>query len=190
MSDIKLNSTKLIKNYATALFESVNSDQMQEQILEQITAIDQLINNDIEIKAFMCSPIVKNIDKLKVIDLITEKFIIQAVAKQLLHLLIKNGRLAIFPSVVSYYRQLLNSSKNIKMVELISYGPLSEDEKEWFQEYLANQLKQKILINFSHDRSIIGGIIIQYDSMLIDCSIAGALKKIARVAKNVRIFNR
>lgn len=190
MSDIKLNSKKLIKNYASALFESTTSCKMQEEILEQIIAIDQVINNDTQIRAFMCSPIIKNIDKMRIVGLITQNFKIQAIAQQFLHLLVKNGRISILSSVVSYYRQFLNDSKNIKMVELISSRALSGDEKEWFQGYLENQLKQKILINFSYDRSIIGGTIIQYDSMLIDCSIAGALRKIERIAKNVRIFNR
>ena len=188
MNDKRLNNNKLIKNYATALFESSDSSVLQEKILEQIIIIDQIINNDVQISKFMYSPIVRVIDKISIVTLLIQNFKIQPIIQQFLHVLVKNGHMSIFSSIISRYRKLLNDSKNIKMVELISSKVLNVDEKNWFQNYLEKLLNKKISLNFCHDESILGGIIIQYDSILIDCSIAGALKKITKAAKKIRFF--
>ena len=189
MNDKRLNNNKLIKNYATALFGSSDSSVLQEKILEQIIIIDQIINNDVQISKFMYSPIVRVIDKISIVTLLIQNFKIQPIIQQFLHVLVKNGHMSIFSSIISRYRKLLNDSKNIKMVELISSKVLNVDEKNWFQNYLEKLLNKKISLNFCHDESILGGIIIQYDSILIDCSIAGALNKITKAAKKLGFFN-
>lgn len=181
-----VNNT-LVRNYTVALFDNALAKTLEDKIFEQITIIDQFINDNPQIKSVMFSPVVKDIDKCKIIELITKNFNIESIVKQFLLILIKHSRMPILSNIVVLYQQLLNKSRNIKMVTITSAKILHSEEKEWLTKYLEDDFQQKAAINFNQNQSVIGGIIIQYDSIVRDYSIAGMLEKIMKTLKTTKI---
>jgi F-type H+-transporting ATPase subunit delta len=180
-------NNQIVRNYALALFANASGGNLEDKVFEQIAFIDKLIQDNLGIKSIMLSPVLTYEQKVKVVTLI-EKFVsIEPIVKRFLLTLIKHFRMPIFSKVVVVYNQLLNKKKNIKMVQIVSARTLQVQEKEWIRNYLENDLAQKVVIEYSDDKSIIGGIIIRYDSIIRDCSILGALKKIGETMKNTRI---
>ncbi|MCC8417587.1 MAG: F0F1 ATP synthase subunit delta [Rickettsia endosymbiont of Bryobia graminum] len=170
--------TRLIRNYSLALFENVDNDLLADKILEQVKIIDELIQKNQEIKNILYSPVVEYNDKLQIIELITKNLNIESIVKQFLVLLLKNSRMSALSSVMVYYQELLNKDRNIKMVRITSSKKLQDEEQKWLQKYLEESLEQKVIINFNLDKLLIGGLIIEYDSILLDYSITGVLKKL------------
>lgn len=179
--------TRLVRNYSLALFENVDNNRLADKILEQIKIINRLVQANQEVKNILCSPIVQYNDKLQIIESITENLNIEPILQQFLILLLKNSRISILPNVVVYYQELLNKSRNIKMVKVTSSKNLQEEEQKWLQKYLEDSLKEKIIITYDCDKALIGGIVIKYDSILLDYSIAGILKKLQKNIKNTKI---
>jgi F-type H+-transporting ATPase subunit delta len=179
--------TRLVRNYSLALFENIDNDLLADKILKQVKIIDELIQRNQEIKNILYSPIVEHNDKLQVIESITKNLNIESIVKQFLILLVKNSRISVLSSVIVYYQELLNKSRNIKTVRITSSKNLQDEEQKWLQRYLEDSLKQKVLINFNCDKSLIGGVIIEYDSILLDYSITGFLKKLQKNVKNTNI---
>jgi F-type H+-transporting ATPase subunit delta len=180
-------SSKLVRNYASALFDNAVSDGLKDKVLEQIVTISQIINDNTKIKNILFSPIVKDIDKLKIIESVEKNLNIDAIVKRFLAILLKHSRMSLLSNIVVLYQELLNKSRNIKMVKIISSKTLNLNEKEWVQKYLENDLQQKVIINFSQDPSIVGGIVIQYDSIEKDYSVAGMLTTVKQTLKNTKI---
>ncbi len=178
---------KLAQNYASALFNNAIADSLEDKILGQIIVIDELINDNQQIKSIMSSPIIKNEEKLKIIQLIEKLLEVEIIVKRFLSILVKHSRMPIFSDIVSLYQQLLNESRNTKIVAVTSSKILQLAEREWIKKYLEDDLQQKVSINYNHNQSIIGGLIIQYDSIMRDYSIAGMLKKISKSLKNTKI---
>lgn len=180
----------LVKNYAFALFSLAKEAEAEEKILEQLSIINEAIFNNnswLEIKEILCSPIVNNNSKIQTIESIIKKFNLHNLVENFLLLLIKNSRMAILPFVIPCYFQLLEKSKNIKMVMVTSAKILPTEEKAWVKNYLEEDLKQEVTINFNHDESIIGGLILQYGSIVEDYSIAGTLEKIGKTLRNTKV---
>ncbi|HJD56724.1 MAG TPA: F0F1 ATP synthase subunit delta [Rickettsia endosymbiont of Sericostoma sp. HW-2014] len=182
-----MNNNKLVLNYTSALFDNALANALEDKIFEQVTIIDQFINDNPQIKAIIFSPIVKGIDKCKIIELITKNFNVESIVKRFLLILLKHSRMPILSSIVVLYQQLLNRNKNIKMVTITSAKILHSKEKQWLTKYLEDDFQQKVAIKFSQNQSVIGGIIIQYDSMVRDYSIAGMLEKITKTLKTAKI---
>ncbi len=178
-----MSNNKLIQNYTSALFDNALANALEDKIFEQITIIDQMINDNPQIKSAIFSPIVKDVDKWKVIELIIRNFNVESIVKQFLLILLKHSRMPILSSIVVLYQQLLNKSKNIKMVTITSAKILHSKEKQWLTKYLEDDFQQKVAIKFNQNQSVIGGIIIQYDSMVRDYSIAGMLEKVTKTLK-------
>lgn len=182
-----MNKDNLIENYAVALFNNATVDNIQDKIFEEITAINRIIEDSLEIKEFLFSPIVNKIDKINVVNSLVKNTKFNKIVNNFLLLLVKNSRTAILSNIVDAYNTLLYESKNIKIVQVISANKLQPKEQEWIKSRIEKELNQKTELLFDIDNTIIGGIIIKYDSMLQDYSIKGSLDKIAKSLKKVRI---
>ena len=182
-----MNKDNLVQNYAIALFNNAKSDNIQDKILEEVTNVNHIIEDNFEIKEFVSSPIVNKVDKIELISSLVENIKISKVTQNFLLLLIKNSRTTILSDIVEEYNKLLYESNNIKIVQVISASELQPVEQEWVKSNMEKELKQETKINFEIDPTIIGGIIVKYDSMLEDYSIKGSLDKIAKTLQKVKI---
>ena len=185
-----MNKDNLIENYAVALFNNAMVDNIQDKIFEEITAINRIITDNFDITEFLFSPIVNKIDKINVVNSLVKNTKFNKIVNNFLLLLIKNSRTHILSNIVDAYNTLLYESKNIKIVQVISANKLQPKEQEWIKSRIEKELNQKTEILFDIDSTIIGGIVIKYDSMLQDYSIKGSLEKIAKSLKKVRLLHR
>jgi len=182
-----MNKDSLIQNYAIALFNNAEISNIQDKILEEITFISNIIESNAKIKELLSSPIVNKADKKELINSLVKNIKVSEITQNFLLLLIKNSRTRILPNIVEFYNKLLNESKNIKIVQVISASELKPTEQKWVKSNIEKELNQEVEINFELDPAIIGGIMIKYDSILQDYSIKGSLDKIARTIKSAKI---
>ena len=62
--------------------------------------------------------------------------------------------------------------------EINSAKKLSQDEINKISSELSNSFKSKIKLNYNHDESLIGGLVVQVGSIMIDTSIKNKLQQI------------
>ena len=63
-----------------------------------------------------------------------------------------------------------------KLARLISSKELSSNELENIQKELSENFASKIMLDYKYDPALIGGLIIQVESIMIDTSIKNKLK--------------
>ncbi|MGX6960327.1 MAG: ATP synthase F1 subunit delta [Rickettsia endosymbiont of Pentastiridius leporinus] len=182
-----MTQNNLIENYAVALFNNAKIDNIVDKIFDEITLVNSFIEDNFKIKEFLFSPVIDKTDKIKLINSLVKSIKISTMLQNFLLLLIKNSRTNILSDIVEAYNRLLCKSKNIKIVQIVSASKLQPKEQEWIKASLEKELKQETKINFEVDPTIIGGIIIKYDSILQDYSIKNSLAKIATTLKSVRV---
>ncbi|MCZ6903454.1 MAG: ATP synthase F1 subunit delta, partial [Rickettsia endosymbiont of Ixodes persulcatus] len=180
-----MNKNNLIGNYAIALFNNAMVDNIQDKVFEEITSINSIITDNFDIREFLFSPIVNKNDKINAVNSLAKNTNINTIVHNFLLLLIKNSRMTILSDIVGVFNKLLYESKNIKIVQVISANKLQPKEQEWIKSHIEKELNQKTEILFDIDSTIIGGIVIKYDSMLQDYSIKGSLDKITKALKKV-----
>ncbi|MDA9839139.1 ATP synthase F1 subunit delta [Candidatus Pelagibacter sp.] len=62
--------------------------------------------------------------------------------------------------------------------ELTSAKDLTEDEVNSIKEELTENFSSKIKLNYKYDKSLIGGLIVQVGSTMVDTSIKNKLQQI------------
>ena len=62
--------------------------------------------------------------------------------------------------------------------EINSAKKLSQDEINIISSELSSSFKSKIKLNYNHDESLIGGLVVQVGSIMIDTSIKNKLQQI------------
>lgn len=178
---------KVVRNYASCLFDNVKSDSEHQRILEQISLVNDVLSASEMVRFALYSPIVSKFDKLKLIKNFVEKFGFEKIVNQFFKVIIKNSRFEILSSVVNEYKHLLNESKGIKIVTVESVTQPNKKVISVIRKYLENKLEKIIEFNTIQNESLIGGAIIKYDSLLYDYSIAGAVDRAAKLARFAKI---
>ena len=187
IDEFMLYSFKIVRNYSQALFSVAKSLSDAKKILEQISIFTSIFHESALVKKAICSPIIDMSIKGNLIDLVAKKCKFAKTSKQFLHILIKNKRLTLLPEIVNDLKIIIMESEGIKATYLSSAYEMSKKELTSIESFLKQKLNTKIALSHDVDPSLIGGVIIKYDSNLIDCSISGALNRVKDLATKTKM---
>jgi F-type H+-transporting ATPase subunit delta len=160
---------------------------LEEKVLKQISAISDIFIGDKKLNYIMCSPVVLNSDKDKILAALIEATKIDKLVERFLSLLVRKARFNLLGSITEAYSLFFSESRGIKYAEVISSSKLGAEEVVKVQKYLEQRLEKIIKIKSTIDHDLIGGVIVKYDSNLIDCSVSGALERVEKVAKGAQV---
>ena len=103
----------------------------------------------------------------------------QTLKKFLGFLTIKN-RLFFLSQIVDSFLDLISSSKGELKVKLLSSKELSKTELEKIRYELSKDFQSPIKIDYKHDPDLIGGLVIQIGSIMVDTSIKSKLRQLQK----------
>lgn len=173
---------KIVKNYAYSLFSRAEKESKESEVFKSIKVFDEILRNFSAVKKTLCSPIIEKSNKNRFVDIITNELKSEILLKRFIYILIKNARVNLFSEIVDEYELLLMESKGIKFVKVLSAFKLEKKEMEFIRNLLESELDKKIELEHSVDESLLGGVVVKYDSNLIDCSVQGMLDRIQKIA--------
>ena len=79
--------------------------------------------------------------------------------------------------------EIENEKKGSIKTEITSAKNLDNIQKDKIYKQLQSKLGQKLLVKYTVDESIIGGLIIKYGSIMIDSSLINKINKIKLAMK-------
>ncbi|RYE06469.1 MAG: ATP synthase F1 subunit delta [Rickettsiaceae bacterium] len=177
-------NTKVIKNYANALYAYADEKKATELILAQLEFINQAINNNESLKSILQSPIINKSIKTSILTKIVNEFGQEKLLEDFLLIVIKNSRELILSEIYQQYKQLLDKDKNIENVHVTSARVLDQSGEQVIIDYLQIRLTDKnIAVKFNVDATIMGGILISYSNNVIDLSILGKINTINKISQ-------
>ena len=88
------------------------------------------------------------------------------------------NRLFFLGKIIDSFLNIISINKGELKAKLVSSKQLSKKELENIQNELSKDFKSPINIDYKYDPDLIGGLIIQIGSVMIDTSIKTKLKKI------------
>ena len=82
--------------------------------------------------------------------------------------------------IINSFSNLLSKNKGELKAKLTSSKELSLEEQKKIQNELSKDFKSQLKIDYKYDPSLIGGLVIQVGSVMIDTSIKNKLKKLEK----------
>jgi len=181
-------TNKAVTTYAKSLFQNASTERFPFNV-SKITSSDQkLFSSDIfilgeellliravlisseKLKSFFKNPTYLEKQKLEIILDIFPGLTVTMIS--FLKILTERSHLSLIPEISDEYNKLLLKFKNSTKVRLITASPIDEN----LGQPLLNTLKkltnsQEILLSFSYNPKLLGGLILEYNSVAIDASI-------------------
>jgi len=176
---LKGYSEALLKSYSKALLESVGDTEM-EGIITSLQFISQTLNI-VEISDIVFNPVLKKSKKIEIINLILtlsgneNKYL-----NSFIQMIVENRREGMLKDLWKVFEALaLNREKIVKATVMYAL-PLDEEIIFKVKNAIELLMKKPVRIVKKQDKSLIGGLEIKMEDMVLDLSLKGQLISITK----------
>ena len=166
------------ERYSLALFELSEENNLLSQIEDQSSSILNLIDQSENFSNLIKDPTISQEDLLKVINTISENNKFESLFKNFLSFLIQKRRFFFIERILKSFIEICSRKRGELKAELKSAKELSNEEIAKITEELTKNFSSKIKLNYKHDESLIGGLVVQVGSTMVDTSIKNKLQQI------------
>ena len=166
------------ERYSLALFELSEENNLLSQIEDQSSSILNLIEQSEDFSNLIKDPTTSQEDLLKVINTISENNKFESLFKNFLSFLIQKRRFFFIERILKSFIEICSRKRGELKAELKSAKELSNEEIKKITEELTKNFSSKIKLNYIQDESLIGGLVVQVGSTMIDTSIKSKLQQI------------
>jgi F-type H+-transporting ATPase subunit delta len=181
-------STEVSRRYAKALFDITKENSLEQIMFKEVNNILEIIISEKRFKKLLESPVLTSKEQKLMIEGVfsvndKKKIIVSEEMFKFFKVIASNRRLNILKNVLYSFSNLVKSMNQEVNVKVTSAVPLNENILLQIKGIFSNKTKKQINIVSYVDKSIIGGIILQIGSNLIDASIKSKILKINNVIK-------
>ena len=166
------------ERYSLALFELSEENDLLNQIEAQASTLLNLINQSDDFSNLIKDPTINQEDLLNVINKIMKQNKFDTLFKNFLNFLVKKRRFFFVERILKSFIETCSKKRGELKAELRSAKNLSSDEITKVTELLTKNFSSKIKLNYEYDESLIGGLVVQVGSTMVDTSIKNKLKQI------------
>jgi len=162
------------------LYELSQESSQLNKIEEDMKSLSKLLSDSPNFKEMILSPTVTKENKKNVIFLIADKYNFSTILKKFLGFVATKNRLFFLSKIIESFLNLVSKNKGELKAKLISSKKLSDEDQKKIKEELSKDFKSPLNINYQYDPNLIGGLIVQVGSVMIDTSIKTKLNKLEK----------
>ena len=178
MSKNKGFSNTSAKRYSLALYELASEANLLIKVEENSSAFLTLISNNEELDNLIKDPTAKQDTLINIINKISENFKLEILFKNFVSFLITKRRFFYIEKILRSFIEICSEKRGELKAEIKSAKQLTQEEINKIIEELSNNFNSKIKLNYKHDQSLIGGLVVQVGSTMVDTSIKNKLQQI------------
>ena len=178
MSKNKGFSITSAERYSLALYELASENNILSQVEGQSSSILNLILSSKDFFYLIKDPTNNQEELLNVITNISDNNKFERLFKSFLSFLITKKRFFYVEQILKSFIETCSKKRGELKAELKSAKELSDDEISKITDELTKNFSSKIKLNYKHDKSLIGGLIVQVGSTMVDTSIKNKLQQI------------
>ena len=164
------------ERYSLALFELSEESNLLSQVENQSISVLNLISQSEDFSNLIKDPTISQGDLSKVINKLAENNKFETLFKNFLNFLIQKKRFFFVERILKSYVEICSRKRGEIKAELKSAKELSSDEISQITNELTKNFSSKIKLNYKHDASLIGGLVVQVGSSMVDTSIKNKLQ--------------
>mgnify|MGYP002062091480 CR=1 FL=1 len=166
------------ERYSLALFELSEENNLLNQIEGHSSSMLDLINQSKDFCNLIKDPTINQEDLSIIINKISENNKFDKLFINFLNFLIQKRRFFYIERILKSFIDTCSRKRGELKAELRSAKNLSNDEISEITDVLTKNFNSKIKLNYKHDESLIGGLVVQVGSNMVDTSIKNKLQQI------------
>ncbi len=173
----------LAGRYALALFGLARDQKQLESVAASLATVGAALDGSDEFRELTTSPLVGRDEAVKAVTAAAEAMRVDPLTANFLGVLARNRRLAQLRNVIRAFNTLTARHRGEITAEVTSAHPLDDDQVEALKQNLRTRVGRDIAVEMNVDPAILGGLVVQIGSQMIDGSIRTKLNNLAQAMK-------
>lgn len=179
----KTSKYKIDRIYAKALLGGAAQDDAVKEVYAQTSELLEILQKDGDITLYFSSPLISLEEKISTAKEICKKSELAPELCRLMEIVAQNDRFSELAGILQEFCDMYLKNNGFVSVEVQSVKELSKTQDKNLQKNLEELLSKKVIIKYQIKPEILGGLIIRYESDIIDDSIKGKLSRIETAMK-------
>jgi F-type H+-transporting ATPase subunit delta len=168
-----------VARYASAFADVVTAAKLDTTAIDaQLTDFLATWNGSVELREFFENPAIPAVDKVAILDKLNAQLKLMKELRNLIAVLISNGRIGQVSEVAQAWRSLLQQQMGISPAQIITARALDKAEQDALVAQIAILAGSRIQASFTEDASILGGTVVRIGSTVYDGSVRGRLDRL------------
>jgi len=171
-----MNAGIISNRYAKAIFQYASERKEEERLREELKILLEQFLAVPEFHRILDDPTISSAEKIDVLTTAVGKKISDTY-KQVICMIVKNGRTHFMQSIALMYDKVYRKAKNRVMLKLITTEPASGEMENRLVDLV---VKNDKYVDFfaKTDKDIIGGFILEIEDVRLDASIRNQLNQL------------
>jgi F-type H+-transporting ATPase subunit delta len=168
-----------VARYAAAFLEVVTHAKLDTGAINREFS-DFLATWDLsaELREFFVNPAIPTVQKVGFLDTLNQKLGLRKELRNLLAVLIDNGRIGHVSAVAEAYRRLLQQQLGIRQAEVVTARELTAEERTSLAAEIGKLAGARVEASYKLDPTILGGTVVRIGSTVYDGSVRGRLDRL------------
>ena len=190
MEEYSQLNDKSVVRYALALYKIAKEKSIESELVQDSTFILEKYQDDSNFEKLFKSPLLNPKNQIEVVNSIfsttdKNKINVHKVIYAFICMLANNNRLNIMDTCLLKFKLMLASKNKEINLKVTTINALDENIEKKLKELFSKKSSGKVNISNIIDKEILGGMIIEIGSNLIDASTRNKISKINLAIKGV-----
>lgn len=166
------------ERYAQALFELAVANGITENLLKELEAIADVLNEYNDLKKLVAHPAIDKENKKEIFDRIFgEKISVNTL--NFIRLLIDKNRETLIAEISSAFADLVNKLNSRVVAQVVTAVELNKSSLDLLIQKLEAYLDKKVDVDASVDPQLIGGVLVKVGDRIIDGTLKTRFENMA-----------
>jgi F-type H+-transporting ATPase subunit delta len=158
---------------AVALDKKVDLDRLA----REIAGLAALLERETKLASVLASPAIPEEKRIAVVDEVLGKPEPTGETRRLVHVLVRNERIALLGELAAAFRRLVLEHKQIQPGEVVSAHALTDGQRARLAERLGKALGKTMELSYRTDPGIVGGLVVRVGNRVFDASVRTQLER-------------
>ena len=173
----------LAGRYASALFDLARESNAIDVVQKSLSDLRTGLAESADLSALIASPVVGRSDAANAIEAVAKAMKLDSLTAKFLGVLAENRRLADLPKMIDAFDAIVADHRGEVTAKVTSAHPLTAEQMNTLTANLKSRVGRNVTVAATVDPAILGGLVVQLGSQLIDGSIRTRLNSFAQAMK-------
>ncbi len=171
--------------YATALFELAVDAKAVDSVAADLAGLAALLDESADLRRLVLSPMFKRADQAKAMAAVLGQAGAGDLVTRFVAVVAENRRLFALPQVIGAFNRLLARHRGEMVAEIATAAPLTDSQTEALKQALRQVAGTEVTLEAKIDPSLIGGLVVQLGSRMVDSSVRTKLQNLRLVMRGI-----
>lgn len=175
----------LAGRYATALFELALERRELDAVAADLDRLQRTIAGSADLAHLVRSPVFGRDEQARAMAAVLERGEFHDLVRRLVGVAARNRRLFVVEQMIRAFRQILARHRGETVAQVRSATPLSDAQLQSLRQALRSAAGGEVALETDVDPGLIGGLVVQVGSRMVDASLRTKLQNLKIAMKGV-----